>query len=127
MIIADRMKDWIWYSVAALMLIDAVAYTLGAIVPIRQALSPAEPYWQKRLLLNLMLANEGMYLAAAVALIGAVMKSHQQRGASVLLSLTLATCVYTIVTVPLLTPRDIAHTIPRVLAAVLIITGFCLS
>ena len=86
------------------MLIDAVGYTFGAIRPIRQALSPAELYWQKRLLLNLMLANEGMYFAAAVAIVGAVMKAHQQRGASALLALTLATCLYTCVTVPLLTP-----------------------
>ncbi len=120
----DRMKNWIWYAVAALMFVDAVGYTFGAIEPIRRALSPAESYWQKRLLLNLMLANQGMYLAGAVALVGAVMKAHQQRGAVALFALTLATCVYTLVTVPLLTPRDSAHMIPRALAAVLIVLGF---
>jgi hypothetical protein len=90
-------------------------------------MSSAEPYWQKRLLLNLMLANEGMYVAAAAAFIGAVMKMNQQRGASALFVLTLATCVYTLVTVPLLTPSDSAHTIPRALAAVLIVLGFILT
>ena len=124
MFISDRMKEWVWFAVAALMLVDAIGYTFGAIGPIRQSLTPAEPYWQKRLLLNLMLANEGMYLAAAIAILGAIMKAHQQRGSSALFGLTLATCVYTLVTVPLLTPRDSAHVVPRALAAVLIIIGF---
>lgn len=123
----NYMKHWIWFAVAGLMLIDALAYTFGAIGPIRHALNPAEPYWQKRLLLNLMLANEGMYVAAAVAIIGAVMKAQQPRAASALFALTLATCVYTIVTVPLLTPRDTAHIIPRAIAAVLILVGFYLA
>ena len=121
------MKNWMWYAVAVLMLVDAVGYTFGAIEPIRRALSPAEPYWQKRLLLNLMLANQGMYLAAAVAFVGAVRKAQQQRGAIALFALTLATCIYTLVTVPLLTPRDSAHVIPRALAAVLILVGFYLT
>jgi hypothetical protein len=30
---------WLWYAVAALMLVDAVAYTFGAISPIRRALN----------------------------------------------------------------------------------------
>ena len=121
------MKNWIWYAVAVLMLVDAVGYTVGAIEPIRRAVNPAEPYWQKRLLLNLMLANQGMYLAAAIAFVGAVMKAHQQRGAFALFALTLATCVYTLVTVPLLTPRDSGHVVPRALAAVLILIGFYLT
>ena len=109
------------------MLVDAAGRTFGAIEPLRRALSPAEPYWQKRLLLNLMLANEGTYLAAAVAFVGAVMKAHGQRGAFALFALTLATCAYTLVTVPLLTPRDSVHVIPRALAAVLIMIGFFLT
>ena len=115
---------WIWFAVAALMLVDAIGYTFGAIGPIRQGLNPSEPYWQKRLLLNLMLANQGMYLAAAVAVLGAIMKANRQPGGAALLWLTLATCIYTLVTVPLLTPRDLGHVIPRALAALLIILGF---
>ena len=116
-------STWIWFVVAALMLVDAVGYTFGAIGPIRRALDPSEPYWRKRLLLNLMLANQGLYLGAAVALVGAVMHAQQRGAAFAFFGLTLATCVYTLVTVPLLTPRDSAHVIPRALAAVLIVIG----
>lgn len=121
------MTHWIWYAVAALMLVDAVGYSFGAIGPIMRALNPVEPYWRKRLLLNLMLANQGLYLGAALALVGAVIEAHQRSGATALFSLTLATCVYTLVTVPLFTPRDIAHAIPRALAAVLILVGFAIG
>ena len=102
---------WLWFAVAALMLVDAVAYTFGAIGPIRRALAPEEPYWQKRLLLNLMLANQGLYLGAAMPLVGAVIEGRQPGTASALFALTLATCIYTLVTVPLLTPRDSGHAI----------------
>jgi hypothetical protein len=115
---------WIWYAVAVLMLVDAVGYTFGAIGPIRRALNPAEPYWQKRLLLNLMLANQGLYLGAAIALVGAVIETRQPGTAHALFWLTLATCAYTLVTVPLFTPRDSGHAILRALAAVLIVVGF---
>ena len=118
------MSHWVWFAVAALMLADAVAYTFGAIGPIRHALSPTEPYWQKRLLLNLMLANQGLYLGAAIPLVGAVIEAQQRGAALALFGLTLATCIYTLVTVPLFTPRDSAHVIPRALAATLIVIGF---
>lgn len=44
-----------------------------------------------------------------------------------LFGLTLATCIYTLVTVPLFTPRDSGHVIPRALAAVLIVIGFVMT
>ncbi len=115
---------WLWCAVATLMLVDAVAYTFGAIGPIRRALHPTEPYWQKRLLLNLMLANQGLYLGVALPLVGAVIETQQRGAAFALLGLTLVTCIYTLVTVPLLTPRDSGHVIPRALAALLIVSGF---
>ena len=115
---------WLWYAVAALMLVDAVAYTFGAIGPIRRALNPAEPYWHKRLLLNLMLANQGLYLGAAIPLVGALIVPQEPGAAHALFGLTLATCIYTLVTVPIFTPRDSGHVIPRALAAVLIVVGF---
>jgi hypothetical protein len=118
------MTHWIWFAVAALMLVDAVAYTFGAIGPIQRGLAPREAYWQKRLLLNLMLANQGLYLGAAIALVGAVIETRHSGAAFAFFGLTLATCVYTLLTVPLFTPRDSAHAIPRALAAVLIVIGF---
>jgi hypothetical protein len=119
--------NWLWYAVAALMLVDAIAYTFGAIGPIRRALKPTEPYWQKRLLLNLMLANQGLYLGAAIPIVGAVIKAQQRGAAYALFGLTLATCAYTLVTVPIFTPRDSGHAIPRALAAVLIVIGFAVA
>ncbi len=118
------MRQWIGFAVAGLMLADAIAYTLGALGPIRQALNPPDPYWRKRLLLNLMLANQGLYLGAAMAIVVAVIGAGRHDEALALFGLTLATCVYTLVTVPLLTPRDSAHAIPRALAAVLIVAWF---
>ncbi len=84
--------------------VDAVGYTLGAIGPIRCALNPTEPYWQKRLLLNLMPANQGLCLGAAIPLVGAVIEAQQRRTTLVFFGLTLPTCIYTRVTV-LLSPR----------------------
>ena len=118
---------WLWYGIATLMLVDAVGYTFGAIGPIRRALSPAEPYWQRRLLLNLMLANQGLYLGAAIPLLGAVIEAQQPGAGLALFGLTLANCIYTLVTVPLLTPRDAGHVIPRALAALLILIGFVVA
>ena len=106
------------------MLIDAVTYPVGAIGPIRRALGPTDPYWRKRLLLNLMLANQGLHLGAAMALVGAVIGAGHRDAPLALFGLTFAACVYTLVTVPLVTPRDSAHVIPRALAAVLIVVGF---
>ncbi len=120
------MRRWIGFAVPVLMLVDAAAYSLGAIGPIERGLNAAEPYWQKRLRLNLMLANEGMYLGAAVPLIGAIVDRRQRGTARTLFGLTLANCVYTLVTVPLFTRRDSAHMIPRALAAMLIVIGFAL-
>ena len=71
-----------------------------------------------------MLANQGLYFGAAMSLVGAVIKAQQRSAALALFGLTLATCAYTLVTVPLFTPRDSAHAIPRAFAAVLIVIGF---
>ena len=44
---------------AALMLLDAFAYSFGALRQLHNGLAPRDPYLSKRLLLNLMLANAG--------------------------------------------------------------------
>lgn len=118
------MRQWVWFVVAILVLLDAIVYSLGAIGPIRSALKSDESYWNKRLLLNLMLANQGMYLAGAIGVVGAVMETKERGSGVPFFGLTLATCIYTLVTVPIITPRDSAHVIPRTLAAALIIMGF---
>lgn len=51
-----------------------------------------------------MLANQGLYLGAAIPLVGAIIDAQQREVAHALFGLTLATCIYTPVTVPLLTP-----------------------
>jgi hypothetical protein len=122
----NHVFPWIWYAIAALMLVDAVGYTLGAIGPIRQALNPADPYWQKRLLLNLMLANQGLYLGAAIPLVGALIETQHPGTARAFFWLTLATCIYSLVTVPLFTPRDSGHAVPRFLAAALILLAMAM-
>lgn len=58
------------------------------------------PYWRKRLLHNPMLANQSLYLGAAMPLVGAVIQERQPGGAFALFALTLATCLYTLVAVP---------------------------
>jgi hypothetical protein len=121
------MNTFIWFAVTALMLMDAVGYSFGAIGPIRRGIDPADPYWQKRLLLNLMLANQGMYLAAAVPLVGAIAEMHQRGTGHAMFWLTLATCLYTAVTVPIFTRRDSVHILPRACAAVLIVIGLVMS
>jgi hypothetical protein len=74
-----------------------------------------------------LLADQGLYLGAAIPLVGAVIEARQPGTAHTLFWLTLATCVYTLVTVPLFTPRDSGHAIPRALAASLIIVGLVLA
>jgi hypothetical protein len=54
----------LFYTGAAFMLLDAVLYSFGALGPIRAALKPADTYWNRRLLLNLLLANMGLYFTA---------------------------------------------------------------
>jgi hypothetical protein len=98
---------------AALMFLDAVAYSLGALGPIQRALRPADPYWKRRLTLNLLLANQGLYFAAVAAFIGAVYIDTQPQAANVIEILSLLTCAYTVITVPVVTPKDWPHVLPR--------------
>ena len=74
-----------------------------------------------------MLAAQGLYLGAAIPLTGAIIESRQPGTAHALFWLTLATCIDTLVTVPIFTLRDIGHAIPRALAGVLIAFGFVVA
>jgi hypothetical protein len=62
---------------AALMLIDALGYSFGALRPLYKRMAPQEPYWSRRLLLNLLLANAGLYFTALFAFAGAYAASVQ--------------------------------------------------
>jgi hypothetical protein len=107
-------------AAAALMIVDAVGYSLGALGPLQRVLGPTDPYVKKRLTLNLLLANQGLYFAGFAAWVGVVYSNTQPQAAQAIELLCLLTCVYTLITVPVLTPRDWQHVLPRGLAAILI-------
>ncbi len=117
----------LFYVGAALMLLDAGLYSLGALGGIRAALNPPDTYWNRRLLLNLLLANMGLYFTALFTRIGAFLASSTPNAARLVLGLSVVVCLYSAVSVPLLTPRDWPHTLPRVLAGVLILVGLLLG
>jgi hypothetical protein len=108
---------------ASALLLEAVGYTFGALRPLCKALAPSDPYLKSRLLLNLMLANAGLYLTSLYTFAGAVIEGMSQPAASTVLGITLLACTYSLVTVPVLTPRDWGHTLFRAAAAALIIAG----
>jgi len=109
---------------AAFMLLDAVGYSLGALGPIRRALRSDDPYWNRRLTLNLLLANQGLYFAGVAATLGAIYVDTQSQAANAIEVLCLLTCIYTVVTVTMLTPKDWPHVLPRGIAGVLILIAF---
>ena len=113
----------LFYVGAALMLLDAALYSLGAIRPLREGIKAPNPYWDRRLLLNLLLANMGLYFTALYTLIGAFLARTTPGAAQPVLLLSIVVCLYSGVSVLLLTPRDWLHTLPRVLAAALIGIG----
>ena len=113
----------LFYIGAALMLLDAASYSLGAIRPIRAGVKAPNAYWDRRLLLNLLLANMGLYFTALFTFIGALLARTMPQAAQWILLLSIVVCLYSGVSVLLLTPKDWLHTLPRVLAAVLIVIG----
>ncbi len=116
----------LFYIGAALMLLDAGLYSFGALGPIRAALNPPDAYWNRRLLLNLLLANMGLCFTALYTGIGAFLASSTPNAARLVLILSVVVCLYSAVSVPLLTPRDWPHMLPRALAGVLILVGLLL-
>jgi hypothetical protein len=113
----------LFYIAAALMLLDAVSYSLGAIRPIRAGINAPNPYWDRRLLLILLLANMELYFTALFTFIGAFLAGTTPQAALPMLVLSILVCLYSGVSVTLLTPKDFWHALPRVLAAVLLIVG----
>ena len=70
-----------FYVGAALMLLDALLYSVGAIRPIRAGVKAPDAYWDRRLLLNLLLANAGLYFTALFTLIGAFLAGNTSQSA----------------------------------------------
>lgn len=116
----------LFYVGAALMLFDAASYSLGAIRPIRVVVKAPDAYWDRRVLLNLLLANMGLYFTSLFAFIGAFLAGANPGAARLLLLLSIVVCLYSGVSVALLTPKDWWHALPRVLAAVLFVVGLLL-
>jgi hypothetical protein len=116
----------LFYAGAALMLFDAVSYSLGAIRAIRAGVKAPNAYWDRRLLLNLLLANMGLYFTGLFTLMGAFLAGSMPGAAQLLLLLSIVVCLYSVVSVLLLTPKDWLHPLPRALAAVLIAVGLFL-
>src|SRR4051812_12862853 len=92
-----------------LMLVDAVGYTFGALFQIRKKLASGDRYWDRRLLLNLMLANAGLYFTSFIALLGVQIRSHDVTDGNYIALLCLLICAYSLVTVVLVTPSDWKH------------------
>lgn len=117
----------LFYAGAALMLLDAISYSLGAIrgirAGIRASMKSPNAYWDRRLLLNLLLANMGLYFTSLYTFIGAFLASTAPQAALPLLLLSLVVCLYSSISVPILTPKDWPHIVPRALAAILILVG----
>ncbi len=113
----------LFYVGAALMLFDAASYSLGAIPAIRAGVKAPNAYWDRRLLLNLLLANMELYFTSLFAFLGAFLARTTPGAAQLVLLLSIVVCLYSGVSVILLTPKDWWHTLPRVLAAVLFAAG----
>ena len=113
----------LFIAAAFLMLIDAIGYSLGAIRPLHRTLAPSDHYLNRRLLLNLMLANAGLYFTSIFALSGAYLDAVAPRVSRIVMTVSLAACLYSAVTIPLITPKDWRHAILRGVAAGLIVIG----
>lgn len=98
-------------------LIGAVGATLTSVPAIHGQLGiDPDPYWNNRLLANLILAATGLFFGAAIILLGAYLAASHDPGravgGSLLLLASILPQVVSIVAVPVLTPSDWTHTIP---------------
>jgi hypothetical protein len=112
---------------ATLMLVDALGYSFGALSQIHNAIAPKGEYWDKRLLLNLMLANAALYFTAFMAFLGVKIRSFDKTAGNYIILLCIGICLYTLITVLLITPSDWKHAIPRTIAAILFVAGLIIK
>jgi len=113
----------LFFFAAFLMFVDAVGYSVGALRPLHYAFAPNDTYLSRRLLLNLMLANAGLYFTALFTFAGASVGSVSPRAASIIMTVSVLVCLYSAVTIPVLTPKDWQHAILRGFAGFLILVG----
>jgi hypothetical protein len=84
----------LFYVGAALMLVDAALYSLGAIRPLHAGIKAPNAYWDRRVLLNLLLANMGLYFTALFTVIGAFLARTTPGAAQLVLFLSIIVCLY---------------------------------
>jgi hypothetical protein len=117
------MARTLFFTAGLLMLLDAIGYSIGVVGKLQQAVAPADDYLRKRLQLNLMLANAGLYFTAFFALAGATLESVSSYAGHVIMAIAFLACLYSAASIPLLTPRDWKHAVLRGVAAILILVG----
>jgi hypothetical protein len=122
-----NLRSILFLAAGIFMLIDAIGYTFGALSQIHKAVAPKDDYWDKRLLLNLMLANAGLYFTAFMALLGVKINALNHTAGTYVMLLCLVICLYSLVSVLLLTPSDWAHAIPRAVAAALLLVALLIK
>jgi hypothetical protein len=83
-----------------------VLYSIGAIGRLRNGVKASNDYWNRRLLLNLLLANMGLYFTDLFTGIGAFLASAIPQATQLVLLLSIVVCLYSGVSVSLLTPKD---------------------
>jgi hypothetical protein len=82
------------------------------------------PYLNRRVLLNLLLANDRLYFTSIFTFAGAYISRTAPHASSIIMAVSIVVCFYSVVTVPVLTPKDWKHAILRGFAGVLITIGF---
>jgi len=113
----------LFISAASLMFVDSVGYSLGALRPLHQAFAPRDAYLNRRLLLNLMLANAGLYFTSLFTFAGPYIYGLSRPAAWIVVALSAIACFYSVATILFLTPKDWKHAILRGLAGLLIVVG----
>jgi hypothetical protein len=109
-------KSLVWAAAVSVSFLPML-YSQLALAPLLKACSPPDLYWRRRLRLNLMEANLGMFLNLGLALAAAMLLRHDNPAAWPIICL--AACVQVVYTVfiVVLTPRDWWHALPTGIAA----------
>ena len=112
------MESPLAWAAAIAVAILPVLYPILGLKAIMRGLNPPTPYWRRRLLLNLMETNLGMYLNLGLALAAAVLMSRGDPLAWPLVAAAAGVDLVYTVWIVVLTPRDWWHALPTGMAAV---------